>query len=455
MRNNRIKKQKETKKRLILKSFLKTSTKINNIGLVFGLMVLIILNGFDAMTQNPYMTNPTPSSMIPNGQIGTMESHYPKKPEVNYMPNASSMQERIHQQNMQLIEGTHPIYNNTQATGIAIHNEIQEMADYYYKMDLINRVRSNYWDAYNNLKDMLEGKTQMNLKKAVFEVEHAYGNNFTYEQYDSAVQRYVEIVKLKMGQDKTEPTNTAINLAISQILSDTITLKQKHKETEFISYPVAYDFDDMFGENDWTNMFVSKLLFTGKGNCHSIPLLYLIIAEELNTKAYLSLSPNHSFIKFEHNNTLYNFETTQGALVTDQWVMGSGYITSASIKNKVFMDTLNTKQTIAQCLNDLAMGYMDGFGYSDTTFINACTDLSLEHYNKGNVISHIIKCNTYLANVGMLGRQLGILSLEEAIQHPVIKEFWEKHDKAYQYIGSTGYKSIPREEYKRWLVLLY
>jgi hypothetical protein len=385
---------------------------------------------------------------MPYTQIGRMDSYYPTVPN---FPDYTSPGKSIHERNMEIIENDLKIYEAKKYANQITNNEFEQLAQLNYRRELAKFISSNYWEAFHKLKSMLEGNTPMSLKQAVFEVEHAYNNTFTYEQYESAIQRYVEIVKLKMAYDKTVVNSSTINIAIAQVLSDTITLNLKQTETKITSYPISYDFDDGWGEKDWNKMFVSKLLFTGKGQCHSMPLLHLIIAEELGANAYLSLSPNHSFIKFEHNNTLFNFETTQGALVTDQWTMASGYITTESIKNKIFLDTLNTKQVISNCLNDLARGYTKIFGYRDTAFIFACTNLSLKYYGKGNAIAHVIKSSSYLANISMMGQQLNIPKLEDALKIPAINRLWQLHDIEYQYLKSSGYKNIPKDEYDTWL----
>ncbi|MFN9798840.1 MAG: hypothetical protein ACK54P_02370 [Bacteroidota bacterium] len=131
--------------------------------------------------------------------------------------------------------------------------------------------------------------------------------------------------------------------------------------------PYQYDFDDFKGETDWTKMFVTKLLKTGKGQCHSLPLLYLIFAEELKTKAWLSLAPEHSFVIFSDNalKNFYFYETTNGNSVTDNFMLESGFITSQALKNKIYLDTLDQNGLIASFLADLIMGYTDKFGYDD------------------------------------------------------------------------------------------
>jgi hypothetical protein len=419
----------------------------NTLALIAIHLLIMFFAGIDSFGQIPVVQTPQPASLFQNIQIGNTYGDNNKVTSDIFYPNYSGIDPKIHEQNMRLIEEA----NNWTKANMEAELRLRQLTEYNYQIGLIKYVKTNYRNAFDKIKSMLEGNTKMSLKQAVFEVEHAFNNTFTYEQYDSAIQRYAEIVKLKMAHDKSGANNPTINIAIAQVLSDTITIKLKYNEQEITSYPLSYDFDDGWGEKDWNKMFVSKLLFTGKGQCHSMPLLHLIIAEELNANAYLSLSPSHSFIKFENNNTLYNLETTHGVLVTDQWVMASGYINTESIKNKVFLDTLNTKQVIADCLNDLASGYTKVFGYRDTTFIFACTNLSLKYHDKGNAIAHVIKNNSYLANISMMGQQLNIPKLEDALKIPDINKLWQLHDVEYQYLKSSGYKNIPKDEYDAWL----
>ena len=164
-----------------------------------------------------------------------------------------------------------------------------------YDKGLTNYIRSCYWKAFNKIKEILEN-APLNLKQAVFEVEHAFNNTFTFDDFNNRIEELLYIVKFL----NNEPlNNTAVNLSIIKAMSQTHTVPVPGKETTHTSFPFTYDFNDPYGDRDQNNMFVSKLLFTNKGQCHSMPLLYLILAEELGAEAYLSFSPNHSFIKFK------------------------------------------------------------------------------------------------------------------------------------------------------------
>lgn len=62
---------------------------------------------------------------------------------------------------------------------------------------------------------------------------------------------------------------------------------------------MKYDFEDFYARGDLSKYMVSKLLAQNTGQCHSLPLLYLILAEELGVKAHLCFSPNHSILNYQ------------------------------------------------------------------------------------------------------------------------------------------------------------
>ncbi|MET3012941.1 transglutaminase family protein, partial [Flavobacterium psychrophilum] len=132
----------------------------------------------------------------------------------------------------------------------------------------------------------------------------------------------------------------------------------------------GYDFQDVFGHKTRENLFVSKLLETRKGNCHSLPYLYKILCEELGVDANLALAPNHVYIK--HRNIKegwYNTELTSGIFPIDAWIMASGFVHIDAISNGVYMKALNNRESIAVVMIDLADNYNVKFPNNDGTFI--------------------------------------------------------------------------------------
>ncbi|MBN2520156.1 MAG: hypothetical protein JXB17_06610 [Bacteroidales bacterium] len=407
----------------------------------FATLLIFWSADYNALGQIPELKTPESSNLLPNGLVGNMPTKRvdPTPNFPNYL-NGKSIEET----NLEIINR-----DIMQVNQAKINNDLDDYNQNLQRQQLMNFIKSNYLNAYNSIKDMLERKAPLDLKKAVFEVEHAFNNTFTYEQFDKSIQQLVDIINYQSGNTSN---NINLNLSILKVMSDTIKIPLTNKEITFTSYPFTYDFEDYYGEKDYNKMFVSKLLATHTGQCHSMPLLHLILAQEIGAEAYLSFSPNHSFIKFkDERGTFYNYETTQGKLVSNEWIMGSGYITANAIKNGIFLDTLNQKQVVAYCLNDLAMGYIKIFGMYDTTFINKCTDLSLKYYPTKNASAYVLKSNMYLAQFIKVKQKYGINSHEELLKNEEAKQYWEKHDYLYNMLTDKGYKNIPKDLYDQWL----
>ncbi|MDI9320628.1 MAG: hypothetical protein QM530_09170 [Phycisphaerales bacterium] len=78
--------------------------------------------------------------------------------------------------------------------------------------------------------------------------------------------------------------------------------------------PCTDDFNDFMGDKVWTKMFVTKLMKTKSGNCHSLPTYDRLLCEEIGGNASLALAPNHLYIKhLDEKGQWTNVELTIGA----------------------------------------------------------------------------------------------------------------------------------------------
>jgi len=219
-----------------------------------------------------------------------------------------------------------------------------------------------YRDAYTKLTEMLDGKREISFKEAVFTVENAYlmgSLDTTFFNNEIKVltflaKKLTETRELQYVESDKEKVNKCAS--IFSVMTDTIPITDGIETFQYIPY--KYDFDDFFGHQDWRKMFVSKLLETKQGNCHSLPYLYKIVAEEMGVEAHLALAPNHFYIKHRNKkNGWYNTELTSGIFPIDAWIMASGFVHLDAIVNGVYMKALTDKESIALCLVDLAQGY--------------------------------------------------------------------------------------------------
>ena len=316
-----------------------------------------------------------------------------------------------------------------------------------------SKVSDTYSSAYQRLEEMLSGERSYNFKEAVLLTENAYlDNTLDSVQFNSKVHNIVKLVKgfIKSNElqynfkDKEKVSQWA---AIFKVLTDTIYYDVNRNRFAFLPY--IYDFDDIFGDKNWSQMFVSKLLQTGSGNCHSLPYLYKIVAEELGTTATLALAPNHIYIKHKClKSGMYNTELTSASFPVDAWIMASGYIHLTAIQNGVYMKSLNNRESIALCMIDLAEGYKRKVGNADPAFIVKCCDKALEYFpNYVNAI--ILKAETIKGQREKLIKENQTSSGDD---NEKAKNLFIEMQSLYVKVHKLGYRQMPKDMYLKWLI---
>ncbi len=311
-----------------------------------------------------------------------------------------------------------------------------------------------YTDAFKELKAMLENRQPLSFKRAVFVTENAYfENDLDYTMFcnyigtlDTIVKKWNKTNKLK-NYTFIDSVNVSLNAAIFYTLTDTVF----NMNNSAINFPYTYDFNDCFAKNNWTNMFVTKLMLTHKGNCHSLPFLYKIIAEELNAKVWLSYTPNHIYLRNRCKKTgWYSTELTNAMFPTEAWIMTSGYVSVNSIVSGIYMDTLGLKESVAVCVNDLAKGYQRKFKNADLKFVLNCCELGLKYYpNFAELL--LLKAETLkrvyendIARYGLNAPQSELYSVK-------IKNTLNEMEQSYALLAKLDYRELPEQMYLEWM----
>ncbi len=250
-------------------------------------------------------------------------------------------------------------------------------------------------------------------------------------------------------RDKEVISNYA---SVFHLFSDTIKLVLNNKQA--LHPPIKYDFTDIFGSSRWENTFVSKLLVTKTGNCHSMPYLYKILCDELNVPCHLALAPNHIYIKHRaEKGGWYNTELTSATFPIDAWLMASGYITLEAIQNGIYMDTLSEKESIALCVIDLAQGYNHKYPDNDGNFVIECCDLALKHF-PDYVNAMLLKAETRLRQLQQMQKRYGYAYLKELTNRREGKAKWDEMNALYGQLINLGYRQMPEQMYVDWLFSL-
>lgn len=383
---------------------------------------------FQVITPTLY-TNPTnnvPSSTFPTSQQNQMDVYEQDRKRVEQQQN--EIKQINADLNAERINYTLPSYSNLESTA------------YYRKgFDQLNELDPN----------------NFSVKDATFIIENAYfEEQQDYAEFDKLVKQTGDFIREKMTELNYDPkSNLAKNFILFKFFSDTLEIKSK----DLKHLPLKYDFEDYMGIEDWSKMFVSKLLATGKGQCNSLPRLYLILAEEIEAEAFLSLSPNHSYIQFrDENDYWYNVELTNGIFTTESSILQSGFIKSEALQNEIYMQKMSSKQLLAQLLADFAQGYARKFGYDP--FVKSVVDKALELYPT-NITANMLNSNYLTIQFEYVAKQVGVNpgdrnDLQNIRYYPKIVEMLNQVNEQYTSVDNLGYEYMSPQDYESWLTSL-
>lgn len=113
--------------------------------------------------------------------------------------------------------------------------------------------------------------------------------------------------------------------------------------------PFQYDRTDPLGEKP-ANRLLSTYLRTRRGNCTSMPVLFMALANRVGVHVTLSIAPDHEFVKYIDDETgkAYNLETTSGGFpARDEWYREKMPMRDEATKSGVYLKTLTRKQSVA------------------------------------------------------------------------------------------------------------
>jgi len=340
--------------------------------------IIIQQQNRQAMRQMGYTPPPTQADI---------QANLIRQRQTNYQQQISK-QERQRRQIYSILTEESKYKSSHSSNPTRTYNGLYRFAD-FNSTDYKNGI-SYYETAFTEISKMLDSNNPIDLKRAVFVVENAIiKDEISYTDFVAKIEDLKNLLNQIAKQEKLNLNNDiASHYAIQKLYTDTIF----DYATNSTFYPFKYDFEDIFGEKNYAQTFVSKLLYSGKGQCKSMPLLYSILANELNAESYLSFSPSHSYIKYKDKlGTWYNYETTNGMSTTEGWIVGSGFVKAEAIKTKTFTEPIGTKQILAHLLVELAMSYQQEFGYNQN-FMNKSINKALEHF-PNDIFALMVKAN--------------------------------------------------------------
>lgn len=416
-------------------------------------LLSLSLYGVGQIPNFPTSKVPNPSSL---GNFSNPNYRSPAKLNIPSVPHGGLSNQRssqIDQQNQRMVQEDfkriakeHELTTKQQE-----YKKLQSLEDSYYNLPSLSGKEGTqaYYDAYTQLA--LLNTDNYKVSQANFIVENAYyGGKQNFNQFKSGIQKTAKQLLQKMEERKEDiENNTDKNLMIFEYFSKNMKLGGvQHKAYK-------YDFDDYMGQKDHSKMFVSKLLKTGSGQCHSMPLLYLMLAEEMNTEASLAYAPNHTYIKFmDEEGEWQNAELTNGIFTANSLILESGYIKSEALQNDIYMKSLSKKELLAQFYADLANGYAHKYGMDE--FVGKTLEKALE-YSPNNIYANQLKSMYQQARLTYVANQLGIKDLEnpEELQnirfYPKALALLQETKAQFNNIDNLGFVMMPEGAYEQWL----
>ena len=360
---------------------------------------------------------------------------------------------RTQQQNQQIINQTQQRETQREQQMREVYQDINKSKSNinYNLPSHESKFGTQYYKSIFDKMQILD-ETNYSIKDVNFQIENAFfENKLDKAEFDKIIKQSGEFIIAKMKELNYDlNSNSAKNFMLFKFFSETLQLKglkTKH-------LPLKYDFEDFNGDKNWSKMFVTKLLKTGKGQCHSLPLLYLTLAEEIGATAYLALAPKHSYIKFQgENKKWYNIELTNGMFTAPSFILNNGYVRSEALQNHIYMQELSKKELLAQLYSDLAMGYIAKFGYDD--FVQNVAQKALSLYPHGIAPNMLLSnFNTFRFEYAM--KKLGInpnnkTELQQIRQYPETVQWLKATNEQYNKIDDLGYQDMPKDAYQKWL----
>lgn len=282
---------------------------------------------------------------------------------------------------------------------------------------------------------MLENRTPLSMKRAVFLIEWAYlDGEIDYQAYCSQIEKMSDGIRRFMGANRLNADPIGGNIALFEFFTKPFSMNG--------FTPLEYDFEDCEGKKDYTKLFVTKLLRTHSGQCRSLPLLYKILSDEIGAKSHLAYAPNHMFIRHrdQTGEKWLNVELTNGSLARDAYIMESNGISETAIRQGTYLRACEDPEVLVNLLSELADGYIRKFGEVHG-FVQQCLG-QIFKYDPGN-LAGLMLANNCLS---------GILAQTDRTAEPdyalsLIHQIRDVEAK----IKATGYVDMPPELYEAWM----
>lgn len=333
-------------------------------------------------------------------------------------------------------------------------NTITSEKEYYASPHFKNDF-SNYVRAKEHITEMLEGKRPLSVKDAFFMAEAAYGNlHLTRREYDNIISDNAHFIRQWLRENGYGLDNPeALHYGIQKFMSDTLYITVNGKPQGHVPY--YYDYIDPRAKDDKRNYFVTKTLATGSGQCHTFPVLYLILSEQLGAEVGMAYNPQHSFIRYRNNRgTIVNYETTVDKFLPNAFYIETLPVMATSQRNNLHVNYHDTKQVVASVLFELAKNFVEEHWLGDRSFVRECMTIATPHFPEREYISlafsglkRILLADAFNTKV----IEKGITDLRDVERYPDVLRAYRDYHSYMEQVSRLGIQDFPEDEYLKLL----
>ena len=445
-----------------------------NIVLFFRALIALSLfiNLYPAVAQSAFEPVYTPRGGI---QQGSFERRNHGVPSTNILRHMREREEeRIRRQNAEIRQrfGHTPSPKETyEFTGkpvvppqLRLQNEMKELLRESERNDFIASEKAYYQSkaylddlpryikARDLIAEMLRGGRDLSVKDAFYLAESAYGDlHLSYEEYSKIIAGNAAFIRQWLRENNYPPRDAeALHMGIQKFMGDTLYIHSNGERKGHLPY--YYDFIDPIGK-DRRNYFVTKTLATGSGQCHTLPVVYLLLAEALGVEVYMAYNPQHSFIRFRNNGgSVINYETTVDNYLPDAFYMETLPAMAGAYQNSFYIHNLDKRQVVASVLFDLGASFVREHWMGNHAFLWSCIELGRSAFPGQFYIS--IACDylhkrLYADALYRKARERGVTRLSDLGAYPDVREAWDRYRNYMEQVAALGIQEMPEPEYMR------
>ncbi len=210
---------------------------------------------------------------------------------------------------------------------------------------------NNHTNTIERLKALLAlPEDQINVAEVKLNIDQIVKPSIDIEASLNKIDDMVTEIKSMLPES---PTASETLLALKRYL---------YESGEWNNYqPFQYNFDDPLGTNI-NHKLLPTYIESRKGNCVSMPFLFIALGERLGLDLNIATAPLHFFVKFNDPDTgsTYNLETTSGAnLSRDSWYRQQMPMTDQAIQNGIYLRALNKQEMVAAMAKVVAEHYAE------------------------------------------------------------------------------------------------